>query len=119
MARIFVSHSSQDNAIAANIMAWLRENGFDQTFLDIDKETGIQPGMNWERTLYQQIDSSQAVILILTAELAGKQMVLRRIHPGAGARQGDLSGHRRAGGRTLRRAGHPAARSHQGPRGRP
>ena len=47
-------------------MAWLRSNGFDQTFLDIDKHSGIQPGTNWERTLYQQIDSAHAVILVLT-----------------------------------------------------
>ena len=52
MARIFVSHSSRDNEISAEIMAWLRANGFDQTFLDIDKHSGIQPGTNWERTLY-------------------------------------------------------------------
>jgi WD40 repeat protein len=66
MARIFVSHSSLDNAISAEIMVWLRANGFDQTFLDIDKHAGIQPGTNWERTLYQQIDSAHAVILVLT-----------------------------------------------------
>ena len=66
MARIFVSHSSLDNDISAEIMAWLRSNGFDQTFLDIDKHAGIQPGTNWERTLYQQIDSAHAVILVLT-----------------------------------------------------
>lgn len=66
MARIFVSHSSLDNEISAEIMAWLRSNGFDQTFLDIDKHAGIQPGTNWERTLYQQIDGAHAVILVLT-----------------------------------------------------
>jgi hypothetical protein len=66
MARIFVSHSSLDNDISAEIMVWLRSNGFDQTFLDIDKHAGIQPGTNWERTLYQQIDSAHAVILVLT-----------------------------------------------------
>jgi WD40 repeat protein len=66
MARIFVSHSSLDNAISSEIMAWLQANGFDQTFLDIDKHSGIQPGSNWERTLYQQIDSAHAVILVLT-----------------------------------------------------
>ena len=66
MARIFVSHSSRDNEISAEIMSWLRSAGFDQTFLDIDKHSGIQPGTNWERTLYQQIDGAHAVILVLT-----------------------------------------------------
>jgi len=44
MARIFVSHSSLDNAVASDIMRWLRANGFDETFLDIDKDTGIATG---------------------------------------------------------------------------
>ncbi|MCP4383687.1 MAG: TIR domain-containing protein [Hyphomicrobiales bacterium] len=67
MARIFVSHSNLDNAIATDIMGWLRASGFDETFLDIDKHTGIPPGTNWERTLYREIDSAHAVILILTS----------------------------------------------------
>lgn len=67
MARIFVSHSSRDSAVAAEIKAWLSSQGFDNVFLDIDKHSGIPPGANWERKLYQEIDSSHAVILILTS----------------------------------------------------
>jgi WD40 repeat protein len=67
MARVFVSHSSRDSAVAAEIKAWLSKQGFDNVFLDIDKHSGIPPGANWERKLYQEIDSSHAVILILTS----------------------------------------------------
>ncbi|MGE5260139.1 MAG: TIR domain-containing protein [Actinomycetota bacterium] len=66
MARVFVSHSSRDNTVAAEIKAWLSSQGFDNVFLDIDKHSGIPPGANWERMLYQEIDSSHAVVLILT-----------------------------------------------------
>ena len=66
MARVFISHSSRDNEIAADIMAWLAANGFDGIFLDIDKHAGIPPGANWERELYRKINSVQAVILVVT-----------------------------------------------------
>ena len=66
MARIFISHSSRDNAAADTLKAWLNTQGFDHLFLDIDKHAGIQVGTNWERTLYGEIDRAQAVLLILT-----------------------------------------------------
>jgi WD40 repeat protein len=66
MARVFVSHSSRDKKVAAEIKAWLASQGFDNVFLDIDKHAGIPPGANWERKLYREIDSSHAVVLILT-----------------------------------------------------
>jgi hypothetical protein len=47
-------------------MRWLASQGFDRTFLDIDKHGGILPGANWERRLYREIDGAQAIILILT-----------------------------------------------------
>jgi WD40 repeat protein len=66
MARVFISHSSRDNEVAADIKSWLASRGFDHVFLDIDKHAGIPPGANWERELYRKIDSVQAVILIIT-----------------------------------------------------
>ena len=66
MARIFISHSSQDQKQAEDLKAWLASIGFEQAFLDFDKHTGIPPGADWERTLYREIERAQAVILILT-----------------------------------------------------
>jgi WD40 repeat protein len=66
MARIFISHSSRDNDVAAELKTWLAAHGFDGIFLDIDKHAGIPPGANWERELYRKIDSVQAVILVVT-----------------------------------------------------
>jgi WD40 repeat protein len=67
MARIFISHSSRDNDAANDIKRWLEGQGFEQTFLDIDKHSGIPPGANWERELYEKIASSQAMLLIATS----------------------------------------------------
>ena len=66
MARIFISHSSRDDEPAAQMKAWLASQGFETAFLDIDKTAGIPPGADWERTLYREVEQSQAVIIIQT-----------------------------------------------------
>ena len=66
MAHIFVSHSSRDNEAAQRMKDWLHSRGFDSIFLDFDKHAGIPPGAGWERTLYDQIERSEAVLLIQT-----------------------------------------------------
>src|ERR1700735_5382172 len=66
MARIFISHSSADNDQAAQMKAWLASAGFESAFLDKDKTTGIPPGADWERTLYREVEQSQAVIIVQT-----------------------------------------------------
>ena len=66
MARVFISHSSRDREQAEEIFAWLKAQGFEQGFLDIDKHQGIPPGRTWEQKLYDELDRAQAVILILT-----------------------------------------------------
>lgn len=66
MARIFISHSSRDKRQAEDLKQWLASSGFDRSFLDFDKHTGIAPGADWERTLYHELERSQAVILVLT-----------------------------------------------------
>ena len=66
MARIFLSHSSRDNAAAAELKAWLDEQGFAPAFLDFDKHSGIPAGADWERTLYEQIQRCQALLIMQT-----------------------------------------------------
>jgi len=66
MARIFVSHSSLDQATAREIMDWLRSLGFDNAFLDIDERNGIRPGDKWEARLYEELAACSAVVLVVT-----------------------------------------------------
>ena len=66
MARVFVSHSSRDNAAARELFDWLRAQGFEHGFLDVDEDLGIPPGSAWERVLYEQLERCQAMLLLLT-----------------------------------------------------
>ena len=110
MARVFISHSSRDKEPAARIMGWLHTRGFETPFLDFDKHAGIPPGADWEKTLYREIERSEAVIVIQTPNWLEFQVVLCRIHPGARAREGHLSRHRSADRRHPDIARHPGAR---------
>jgi hypothetical protein len=51
VARIFISHSSRDNDWAIRVRDWLKENGWDDIFLDLDPERGIAAGERWKAAL--------------------------------------------------------------------
>jgi WD40 repeat protein len=67
MARVFLSHSSRDNVSAGRMKAWLEQQGFYAPFLDIDKHSGIPPGADWEKSLYREIECSQALLILQSA----------------------------------------------------
>lgn len=66
MPSIFISHSSLDNGTASDVKVWLRDQAFDNVFLDFDKETGIGAGKDWARELYDEVSRCQAVVIIAT-----------------------------------------------------
>ena len=66
MPAIFISHSSLDRQVSDDIKAALTRLGFEQAFLDFDKETGIDIGENWEKRLYEELSRCHAVMLVLT-----------------------------------------------------
>lgn len=41
MPQLFISHSSQDRAVAQRVADWLKSVGFEGLFLDVDPEAGI------------------------------------------------------------------------------
>jgi hypothetical protein len=47
--------------------AWLEQQGFDAPFLDFDKHSGIPPGADWEKTLNSEIERSQALLILQSA----------------------------------------------------
>src|SRR6516164_9513624 len=63
---IFISHSSRDHEASQRIMTWLQSRGFDTPFLDFDKHAGIAPGSNWEKTLYREVERSEAIVIVQT-----------------------------------------------------
>jgi len=64
MSAIFISHSSSDNAAAANMQARLQEQAHRSVFLDFDPELGIPAGRKWEKELYRQLEGCHAVIVL-------------------------------------------------------
>src|SRR5262245_38909302 len=64
MSAIFISHSSKDNALAAELQAWLFDKGHRSIFLDFDPDCGIPAGRNWERELYTKLRTCQGVIVL-------------------------------------------------------
>src|SRR5450631_941387 len=55
MPAIFISHSNLDRRASEELGAKLKGFGFEQVFLDFDKETGIGAGEDWEKRLYEEI----------------------------------------------------------------
>src|ERR687894_351284 len=64
MASVFVSHSSRDRAVTERVVEGLRAAGFAALFVDFDPEHGIPPGRNWERELYAQLRTTDAVVFL-------------------------------------------------------
>jgi len=65
MAKVFLSHSSKDAALANDVHTSLAGNHHD-TFLDHDPGDGIEPGADWERTLYDKLQWADAIVCLVT-----------------------------------------------------
>src|SRR5262245_2517053 len=66
MSAIFISHSSSDNELAAEVARRLAERHHASVFLDFDPEQGIVGGQSWERTLYRKLRACRLVIALCT-----------------------------------------------------
>jgi WD40 repeat protein len=66
MARVFVSHASQDLALAERMHRWLLDDGH-QVFLDRSTTDGIVPGDEWERRLHERLRWADAVACVVTS----------------------------------------------------
>jgi hypothetical protein len=66
MSRLFISHSSANNAEAVAIRDWLVREGWDEVFLDLDPARGIAVGERWERALNEAASRCEAVLFLLS-----------------------------------------------------
>jgi formylglycine-generating enzyme required for sulfatase activity len=73
MSRIFLSHSSADNAAAMAICQWLAEEGWSDVFLDLDPERGIKAGEQWEEALRKATDRCEAVLFLVSHAWLGSE----------------------------------------------
>src|SRR4051812_21613642 len=67
MSLLFVSHSSEGDAGATRVAAFLDDRGFGSLFLDFDPAQGIPAGRNWERELYARLRQADAVVFLDSA----------------------------------------------------
>uniref|UniRef100_UPI002AD327FD nSTAND1 domain-containing NTPase n=1 Tax=Frankia sp. Cas3 TaxID=3073926 RepID=UPI002AD327FD len=65
MARVFISHATEDSAVATEILEWLRADRHDP-FLARDLAGGMPVGENWKQRLYQELRDADAVVCIVT-----------------------------------------------------
>ncbi len=66
MSRLFLSHSSADNAHAIALAQWLRDNGWSDFFLDLDPKRGIAAGDRWLQAFMQALGRCEAVVFLLS-----------------------------------------------------
>src|SRR4051812_46398644 len=66
MARVFISHSGKDAALAGEMYRWLVEDGHD-AFLDRDLDTGILVGDEWQKRLHERLRWADAMVCVLTS----------------------------------------------------
>ena len=79
MSAIFISHSSKDNKFCKVLMEWLDSIGHRSVFLDIDEESGIAAGYNWEQKLYQELRLCRAVIVVCSEHLMNSKWCFAEI----------------------------------------
>gem|GEM_PF-425918 len=66
MSRLFISHSSANNAEAVGLRDWLAAEGWTDVFLDLDPEKGIAAGERWERALNNAASRCEAVLCLVS-----------------------------------------------------
>ena len=66
VSRIFLSHSSTNNAEAVALRDWLAGEGWEDIFFDADPERGIAAGERWERALNQAAHRCEAVLFLVS-----------------------------------------------------
>ena len=68
MANIFISHSSRNSDRAIEVQNWLKENGWDDVFLDLDPERGIVAGQRWKEALQKAAHRCELVLALVSPE---------------------------------------------------
>ncbi len=80
MSRLFLSHSSQNNAEAVAIRDWLVAEGWNDVFLDLDPDHGIKAGERWERALNEAASRCEAVLFLVSRAWLASRWCLKEFH---------------------------------------
>ena len=76
MSRIFLSHSSANNAQAIVLRDWLIGQGWDELFLDLDPQRGLKAGERWQAALKQAAERCELVIVLVSPVWAASRWCL-------------------------------------------
>ena len=77
MARVFVSHASEDLEFAEQVHGWLVDDGH-EVFSDRDLRDGIGVGEDWEQRLYERLRWADAVVCVVTSAYVDSPVVYGR-----------------------------------------
>src|SRR5215470_8444972 len=66
MSKIFISHSSANNAAALAVGQWLKTEGWADFFLDVSPSHGLTPGERWQEALKTATDRCEAVLFLIS-----------------------------------------------------
>ena len=66
MAKVFISHATEDDTAAELVHGWLVEDGH-EAFLDHDLLDGIELGEEWEQRLHERLRWADAAVCLVSA----------------------------------------------------
>jgi WD40 repeat protein/energy-coupling factor transporter ATP-binding protein EcfA2 len=72
MARVFISHASEDRECAGQLHRWLVAEGH-EVFLAQDLHDGILVGDDWEERLHERLRWADAVVCVVTSAAVNSQ----------------------------------------------
>jgi formylglycine-generating enzyme required for sulfatase activity len=76
VSRIFLSHSSANNAEAIAIRDWMMVHGWDDVFLDLDPERGLKAGERWQEALKRAAERCELVVFLVSPVWAASKWCL-------------------------------------------
>lgn len=79
MSRIFISHSSTNNAQALALFDWLASHGWNDVFLDLDPRRGILAGEKWQDALKRAAARCELIAIMISPHWARSQWCLAEL----------------------------------------
>ncbi|MEO7221805.1 MAG: TIR domain-containing protein [Devosia sp.] len=76
MGKIFISHSSANNAEALAINDWLAEQGWGDVFLDLDPKRGLVAGDRWQAALKAAAEQCELILIMISPDWAKSRWCL-------------------------------------------
>jgi len=66
VSKIFLGHSSANEAEAIAVHDWLAEQGWNEVFLDLDPDRGIEAGQRWQEELRGAEERCEVVLFLIS-----------------------------------------------------